>query len=174
MKRKKEEDYCLKCRTVFLMNELISEFFKIFLKEVNEMKDFFMKALAALRRFMWGRYGPDELTAAIVLLSCVFTFLSNFRSLRWLYFIAMALIAVGVWRTLSRNIDARSRERMKFLQIIEGPKQNLKYLSNKIRDRKTHCYFKCKNCGATLRIPKGKGKINVTCPKCSVKTQKKT
>ncbi|MBR4051167.1 MAG: hypothetical protein IKK09_11770 [Clostridia bacterium] len=138
------------------------------------MKEYLMKALAWLRRFMMGRYGPDELTAAIVILGCVFTFLSNFRPLRFMYFIGMLVMAVAIWRTLSKNIDARTRERMWFLRVIEKPKAEFKLLSNKIRDRKTHRYFKCKNCGASLRVPKGRGKISVTCPKCRVKTQKKT
>lgn len=138
------------------------------------MKSFLMRAMDSLRRFMVGRYGPDELTFAIILLSCFFTFLSNFRNLWWFYFISLAIIAVAIWRTLSRNIDARSNERMKFLQAIEGPKNYVKFLSNQFRDRKTHRYFKCKNCGASLRVPRGKGKIKVTCPKCGIKTQKKT
>lgn len=138
------------------------------------MKQYLMKALAWLRRFMVGRYGPDELTAAIVILGCVFTFLSNFRPLRFMYFIGMLVMAVAIWRTLSKNIDARIRERMWFLRVIEKPKAEFKLLSNVIRDRKTHKYFKCKNCGASLRVPRGKGKISVTCPKCRVKTEKKT
>lgn len=138
------------------------------------MKQYLMKALAWLRRFMTGRYGPDELTAAIVILGCVFTFLSNFRPLRFMYFIGMLVMAVAIWRTLSKNIDARIRERMWFLRVIEKPKAEFKLLSNVIRDRKTHKYFKCKNCGASLRVPRGKGKISVTCPKCRVKTEKKT
>ncbi|MBR2957956.1 MAG: hypothetical protein IKC20_06865, partial [Clostridia bacterium] len=124
--------------------------------------------------FMMGRYGPDELTAAIIILGCVFTFLSNFRPLRFMYFIGMLVMAAAIWRTLSKNIDARTRERLWFLRVIEKPKAEFKLLSNKIRDRKTHRYFKCKNCGASLRVPKGRGKISVTCPKCRVKTQKKT
>ncbi len=138
------------------------------------MKQYLIKVLGWMRRFMLGRYGPDELTAAIVILGCLFTFLSNFRLLRFMYFIGMLVMAVAVWRTLSKNIDARTRERMWFLRVIEKPKAEFKLLSNIIRDRKTHKYFKCKNCGASLRVPKSRGKISVTCPKCRVKTQKKT
>ena len=139
-----------------------------------KMKQYLLKAMDWLRRFMMGRYGPDELTAAIVILGCVFTFLSNFRPLRFMYFIGMLVMAAAIWRTMSKNIDARMRERMWFMRVIEKPKAEFKLLSNIIRDRKTHKYFKCKNCGASLRVPKGRGKINVTCPKCRVKTQKKT
>ena len=139
-----------------------------------KMKQYFLRAMDWLRRFMAGRYGPDELTTAVVISGCVFTFLSNFRPLRFMYFIGMLVMAVAVWRTLSKNIDARYRERMWFLRVIEKPKAEFKLLSNIIRDRKTHKYFKCKNCGSSLRVPRGKGNISVTCPRCRVKTQKKT
>ncbi len=137
-------------------------------------KRYFDRALTALRRFMWGRYGPDELVMALFVFSCVLTFLSNFRVLRYLYIAALLVIVLAVWRMLSKNITKRSEERMKFLQLTERPRAELKLLSNKFRDRKTHKYFKCKNCGASLRIPKGKGKIAVTCPKCRVKVTKKS
>lgn len=139
------------------------------------MRGYFERAVAAARKFMWGRYGPDELVMALFVLSCVLTFLSSFfKPLRFLYFVGLAIIAVAVWRTLSKNTTKRSEERLKFLQLMEKPKAEIKLLQNKIRDRKTHKYFKCKNCGASLRIPKGKGKIAVTCPKCRVKVTKKS
>ncbi len=136
------------------------------------MKGYFQRAAAALQKFMIGRYGPDELVAALFVFSCILTFLSNFRPLRYLYFIAIAVLAIAVWRMLSKNIAKRSDERYKFLRLTEKPMAEFRLLKNKIRDRKTHKYFKCKNCGASLRIPKGKGKISVTCPKCRVKVTK--
>lgn len=138
------------------------------------MKDYFERAITALRRFMWGRYGPDELVVALFVFSCVLTFLSNFKVLRFLYIAAVLVLALAAWRMLSKNITKRSEERMKFLQFMEKPKAEIKLLQNRIRDRKTHKYFKCKNCGASLRIPRGKGKIAVTCPKCRVKVTKKS
>lgn len=138
------------------------------------MRNFFTNALFKFRQFMVGRYGFDEICIALIVLSCLLTLLSNFRKLWFLYPLAILVMGLILWRILSKNIAKRSDERMKFLQLMEKPREEVKFLSNKIRDRKTHKYFKCKNCGATLRIPKGKGKINVTCPKCRFKVQKKT
>lgn len=139
------------------------------------MRNFFANALFKFRQFMVGRYGSfDEICIALIVLSCLLTLLSNFRRLWFLYPLAILVMGLILWRMLSKNIAKRSDERMKFLQLMEKPREEVRFLSNKIRDRKTHKYFKCKNCGATLRIPKGKGKINVTCPKCRFKVQKKT
>ena len=136
------------------------------------MKGCFQKAVAAFQRFMVGRYGPDELVAVLFIFSCILTFLSNFRPLRYLYFAAVAVLALAAWRMLSKNVAKRREERYKFLQLAEKPMAEIKLIKNRIRDRKTHRYFKCKNCGASLRIPKGRGKISVTCPKCRVKVTK--
>lgn len=138
------------------------------------MKGYFQKAVAAFQRFMVGRYGPDELVAALFIFSCILTFLSNFRPMRYLYFAAVAVLALAAWRMLSKNVAKRREERYKFLQLAEKPMAEIKLIKNRIRDRKTHRYFKCKNCGASLRIPKGRGKISVTCPKCRVKVTKKS
>ncbi len=138
------------------------------------MKNFLANALVKFRQFMVGRYGFDEVSVAIIGLGCLLTLLSNFRGLWFLYPIALVVMGIALWRMLSKNISKRSDERIKFLQLTEKPREEFKFLSNKLRDYKTHKYFKCKNCGATLRIPKGKGKINVTCPKCRFKVQKKT
>ncbi len=138
------------------------------------MRNFFASMVFKFRQFMVGRYGFDELCAAAIGVGCLLTFLSNFRVLRFFCPIALLLIGFALWRMLSKNIAKRSEERIKFLQLTDKPREELKFFSNKIKDRKTHKYFRCKNCGATLRIPKGKGKINVTCPKCRFKVQKKT
>ena len=138
------------------------------------MKGYLLKAVAAVQKFMTGRYGPDELVTALFVLSCALTFLSNFRPLRFLYIAAVAVLILAVLRMLSKNIAKRTEERFKFLHLMEKPMAEFKLLKNKIRDRKTHKYFRCKNCGASLRIPKGKGKISVTCPKCRVKATKKS
>ena len=105
------------------------------------MKGYFQRAVAALQKFMIGRYGTDELVAALFVFSCILTFLSNFRPLRYLYFIAIAVLSIAVWRMLSKNIAKRSDERYKFLQLTEKPMAEFRLLKNKIRDRKTHKYF---------------------------------
>ena len=127
-----------------------------------------------MQQFMVGRYGNDEFTMFLLIASLIFTFLGNFRPLRILYFIGSILIFYSLFRSLSKNYEARRKELNWYLRWSEKPKAELKLLGNRIRDRKTHKYFKCKECKTALRVPSGRGKIEITCPKCRAKTIKKT
>jgi predicted SprT family Zn-dependent metalloprotease len=123
---------------------------------------------------MVGRYGNDEFTMFLLITSLIFTFLGNFRPLKILYFIGLILIFYSLFRSLSKKYEARRKELNWYLRWAEKPKAELKLLVNKIRDRKTHKYFKCKGCKTVLRVPSGRGKIEITCPKCRAKVIKKT
>ncbi len=136
----------------------------------NKFTNIFFK----IQRFMQGRYGVDEISYILIGISLILSILSNFDKLRFLYFIALIPVALSLVRSLSRNITARIAEREKYLAFAEPIKSFIKLQGNRYRDRKTHRYYKCKNCKATLRVPKGKGKISITCPKCNNKITKKT
>ena len=123
---------------------------------------------------MVGRYGNDEFTLFLLITSLIFTFLGNFRPLRLLYFIGSVIIFYSLFRALSKNYEARRKELNWYLRWAEKPKAELKLLGNRFRDRKTHKYFKCKECKTVLRVPKDRGKIEITCPKCRAKVIKKT
>ena len=127
-----------------------------------------------MQQFMAGRYGTDQFTLFLVIFSMVFTFLGNFRPLRFLYFVGVAIIFYGLFRTMSKNYEARRKDLNWYLVWSEKPKAYIKLLMNQIRDRKTHRYFKCKSCKTIMRVPKGRGKIEITCPKCRMKVIKKT
>lgn len=142
-----------------------------FLQRLQEMLQRFA---VKMQQFMVGRYGNDEFTLVLLISSMVFTFLGNFRYLRLLYFIGLAMICYSLFRVLSKNYEARRKELNWYLRWSEKPKAELKLLGNKFRDRKTHKYFKCKECKTVLRVPKGRGKIEITCPKCRMKMIKKT
>lgn len=129
---------------------------------------------AKMQQFMVGRYGNDEFTIFLLITSLIFTFLGNFRPLKILYFIGLILVFYSLFRSLSKKYEARRKELNWYLRWAEKPKAELKLLVNKIRDRKTHKYFKCKGCKTVLRVPSGRGKIEITCPKCRAKVIKKT
>ena len=139
-----------------------------------KFNQFLTNLINKYRKFMYGRYGNDELNIALIILALIISLLSNIDILWFLYFISVILIILSLWRSLSRNTNARYNERLKFLKIISGPKSKILNYKNRLRDRKTHKFFTCKKCKATLRLPKGKGKINITCPKCGNKMIKKT
>lgn len=142
-----------------------------FLQRLQEMLQRFA---VKLQQFMVGRYGTDEFTFFLLITSLIFTFLGNFRPIRFFYFIGVAIIWYSLFRTLSKNYEKRRKELNWYLRWSEKPKAELKLCANKIRDRKTHRYFKCKECKTVLRVPKGRGKIEITCPKCRAKVIKKT
>ncbi|MBO7148810.1 MAG: hypothetical protein J6V93_03030 [Clostridia bacterium] len=124
-------------------------------------------------RFMYGRYGIDKLGYALIIGSMIITLLTSLTGGDG-NIVSMALLIWEAYRFLSRDVYKRSRENQKFLSISAGIKKKLSLLKNKLRDRKTHRYFECTTCHNTLRVPKGKGEIRVTCPVCKTVTITKT
>lgn len=130
------------------------------------LRNFFQKTAALLRRFMEGRYGNDRLNMTILMAGFVVCIISMFIDAP---LINLALVAVSyamvfwaVFRTLSRNTYRRYQENRKYLQLID-----------RLKDRQNR-YFDCPKCRQTVRVPRGKGKIAITCPKCKEKFVKKT
>lgn len=123
------------------------------------------------RNFMMGRRGADQYTIALLVCYLVLTLLGSiFYRVFTLSLILRVLSAAcavwGIFRFFSRNISARDRENAAFLQLWTRCRRWCGSLTRRFRDRKTHVYIKCASCSAELRVPKGKGKLIVTCPKC--------
>ena len=127
-----------------------------------------------LRRMLVGRYGTDQLSLALMALYFVLFFLSYIPYCWFLSWIGLLLFAVILFRTFSRNIAKRYHENQVFLRFWNPVKNWFKNLKAAFRDRKTHRYYKCPNCKQKLRVPKGRGKIRITCPKCRNQFIKKT
>ena len=127
------------------------------------MRNFLQRLAYKMQQFMYGRYGMDELGRFLNIAAIVVLIISILPGLRFLYYIAFILMIFVLYRCYSKNISKRAKERQKFLSI-----KNMWYT------RKTHRYFKCKSCKAVLKVPKHKGKIEITCPKCRKKIIKKT
>ncbi len=117
-------------------------------------------------RFMYGRYGADEL---YIFLSIVFYILFILNLFVGSYILSVAVTALLIfmtYRVLSRNIVKRRAENEKYLAIKRSFDNFIKLNKNKWRDRRTHVYKKCPHCGAVLRFPKKKGKHSANCPSC--------
>ena len=119
-----------------------------------------------LSKFMIGRYGPDHLGVAMIIISLALTLISTFTHLIVLLYISYAIAGLALFRILSRNLVRRRAENDKFIRYWWPFKTRIKNLRSNLKQRKTHKFFKCPSCHNTLRVPKGKGKIQVTCPKC--------
>ena len=123
---------------------------------------------------MYGRYGVDELCYALVILGIVFTFTARVSGIIWFQIPAYLALIWAIFRIFSKNQKARSGERAAFLKVWNPVKKWFRLQYNRLHDIKTHRYFTCPNCKNTLRVPKGKGEITITCPVCKTKFDKKT
>ena len=128
----------------------------------------------ALYRFMAGRYGSDQFNMFLLILAIVLMILN-------LFFIRNSFLSTFVWliliynlfRTYSRNIYKRKAENDKYLSLIQPIKKRTNIIK-KNREDHEHKYFLCPQCKQTVRVPKGRGKITITCPKCNHKFDKKS
>ncbi len=127
-----------------------------------------------LRNFMAGRYGPDHLNTALVVLALVIGFVSSLVQFVYLVYLSYLIFALALFRMLSRNIPRRRAENDKFLRYYSPAKQRVKAFFRRLRERKTHAFFKCPSCKNRLRVPRGKGKLQITCPKCGERFIRKT
>ena len=127
----------------------------------------------AIQRFMYGRYGSDQFGRFLFGAAVVLTVLSLLLDSSLLVLLADVLIFYALFRMLSRNTYKRREENGKFLKKANPAIKWLR-LQQAIRKDKTHRYFKCPNCSQHLRVPRGKGKITVTCRSCGASFQEKS
>lgn len=138
------------------------------------MKNWLLRMGGRLARFMYGRYGNDSLNRVLFVTALVLMLLTLIPQLWILAFPSWGLLIWATLRCYSRNIPKRRRE-LQAWQSFWGRVRGFFVLGRvKWRDRKTHRYFNCPKCRATLRVPKGKGLLDVTCPRCGSVTVKKT
>ena len=132
----------------------------------NWFQNFTARMGAGFRHFMLGRYGSDKLNTAVLLAGLVACLLSMFLKLPILNLLLtlFSYVCMGwaIFRMLSRNTYKRDEENRKYLRFLEQLKD------------KQHKYYACPRCRQTVRVPKGKGKIAITCPKCKEKFIKRT
>ena len=125
-----------------------------------------------LQRFMMGRYGADAFNKFLFTLVLILWILDMFIDTRILYSWAILLAVYGYFRMFSRNVQKRYQENVKYLQIKGKVLSKLKFKKSDIEQRKTHQINKCPTCRQKIRIPRGKGRICITCPKCKTEFTK--
>lgn len=124
-----------------------------------------------LKAFFSGRNGFDALSLTVLWASVILLIGSSFISIPWLYyvlyFIALAGFIYAYFRAMSRNLEKSQAENARLVNSVNLVKQRWK-------QRKTHKFYKCPKCRTVLRVPKGKGKIHITCRCCGERFIKKT
>jgi len=141
-----------------------------------------------LYRFMQGRNGVDvlakflnKLSFGCLIVAILFTFLSLvflrhnapvastvFRILYYVvYGIGVILLVLWIFRVFSRNVAKRQAENTRYEYQMQKWRRKVSAWKQQWKDRKKYKYFSCPNCKQKIRAPRHKGKIRVTCSKCS-------
>ena len=122
---------------------------------VEKMKDKFL-------RFMYGRYGVDQFSKCLVVLGILFLLLS------------LAILVYSYFRMFSRNHSKRYAENQLYLKYTAGIRKKISAIRYGFSQRKHYHIYKGPSCGQKIRIPRGKGKIEIRCPKCNAHFIKKS
>lgn len=132
----------------------------------QKMRQFGARMNDGIRHFMAGRYGTDKLNMVILgggVIACLLSMFFRVPILNLLLtIISYVLMGWALFRTFSRNTYKRYQENRKYLMLVQ-----------RLKDRQ-HRYYDCPRCRQQVRVPRGKGKISITCPKCSEKFIRKT
>ena len=125
-----------------------------------------MNFVNSIQRMMTGRYGHDRLNVALLVVGLIMTVVSMFVRVKLVVLVTTLLsyvfLILALIRCFSRNTYKRYNENRRFLLLVD-----------RIKDRSNR-YYSCPKCRQTVRVPRGKGKIAITCPKCREKFIKKT
>lgn len=129
-----------------------------------------------LQKFMLNRRGLDRLSIALLFLYFILSFLFVFipRDLVILRLISFIPPLIALYRIFSKNIVKRQQEEDKFMRWWYAVLPKIQKKVNRIKDNKTYKFIKCPNCKQLLRLPRGRGKIRISCPKCSHSFERKT
>lgn len=127
-----------------------------------------------IKKFMTGRYGNDQLSIALLAFSIIFSIFSGIFDSSLLNILSMISLIIIFYRIFSKDIGKRYQENNKFLKHWYPMKNKARKKMQKIKSRKDYRYYQCPSCKQEFRVPRGKGKITVTCPKCKMTMIKKT
>ena len=114
-----------------------------------------------IAQFMIGRRGFDPFSRDLMILAMILIVLDLINPGDFVSTLGMLIIVYSYYRALSRNLTKRQAENDWYVTYVGS---QLRVLKN--RDYKHYRYFKCPHCKQTLRAPKGRGKILVTCSRC--------
>ncbi len=134
-------------------------------KGCKNRMSFFSRFGMWLQRVMYGRYGSDALSFAILILYMILYILAQIFWWPILAWLSLLLLFWSFFRMFSKNIYARRRENEKFLAFWRMLKNFFTGKAFRSRD-KEHKYYKCPKCKNTLRVPRRGKKIQITCPVC--------
>ena len=133
-----------------------------------------MRMRERMQGFMAGRYGTDQLSKLILWISLACLAVSMFTRLNVFYILGLVLLIYTYYRMFSRNVAKRYEENQKYLNWRYGFAVRKNKRKVHWEQRKIYRFYKCPQCRQKVRVPKGKGKVAITCPKCRMEFVRKS
>ncbi|MCC8356497.1 MAG: hypothetical protein LJU34_01370 [Oscillospiraceae bacterium] len=130
-----------------------------------------------MEQFMYGRYGQDEFSRFLMIAALVLFVLAlifNGYAGTIFYAVAVAALVYDMFRIMSRNVYKRQQENQWYLKKKRAVTGWFGSLKDRWQQRKEYRFFRCPSCHTLLRVPRGKGKILMTCRKCGRRFERKT
>jgi len=127
-----------------------------------------------IKKIMADRYGTDQLSMALLILCFLLLLVAEFSGLLPIMYVSYIPLAMSIYRTLSKQKQKRQLENYKFIRLMSPVYMFFQRRIAHLKDLKDHRYYKCPKCKQKLRVPRGKGRISITCPKCQTQFIKKT
>ena len=125
-------------------------------------------------RFMAGRYGVDQLSRFLSFVALALIVLNLFFRSSVLWILGLAVLVLTYVRMFSKNSEKRRKENERYLQLKYKLTSGFRNWNDRRKQSRDYVFFRCPSCHAMLRVPRGKGKIRVTCRKCGNAFEKKT
>ena len=125
-------------------------------------------------RFMQGRYGTDDFYKFLFWVALIGIVINWFFKSQLLSFAVTLILVYAMYRVLSKNHSARYAENQRYLQATAKIRYWFDQQKKLMEERKYHHISTCPKCRQKIRIPKGKGKIMIRCPKCHHEFQKRS
>ncbi len=126
------------------------------------------------RQFMIGRYGTDGLNQFLSIASLVLLLIAIVSRINLFTWLGVALLVFCYYRTFSRNISKRTEENYKFYTLKDRVDGKFRGLKEQWANRKIYHYYRCPQCRQKLRVPRGRGRIQISCPRCGTQFIKKS
>lgn len=122
---------------------------------------------------MYGRYGTDQFNFFLIICALIVDFFGMIISNGIVMIVADALLVFVIFRSFSKNINKRAMENRGYLEKTAGIRRTFSAMKKNSQD-KEHRYYVCPHCHQLVRVPRGRGKLTITCPSCGTQFDRKS
>ena len=131
----------------------------------DKLSQFFTQSRQRMARFMAGRNGNDNFNLFLLVCEVVLLLLGSLTG-GGMFLPALFLLGYIYFRMLSRNVYKRQEENSRYLRAKYKVQSKLRLVKERWKQRRDYKFFRCPGCRNRLRLPRGKGRIQITCPRC--------